>query len=440
MIKISVVCPHPGFHLDEVCEKVLGDLYGGNKISIAPDAKLIPCQLQGTEDEWLVKGYLPLGQLGGNFDDKDPQTGQRKAGTCGAFEMARYLGVDTLPELQKLLKAVNRVDGSATANCSDLSSLVKNAVESFPEQMHPAIFRWAEVGVKAIIGYLKSPNDKCDDFLSPVIFLEKMIADGDIAEERVQGRLRRMVRSSHTQIGNCLELSFIMRAMKVTGMSEDDSSEWLFFALAKCASQQLDYYAAIEEIKHNGRVFELNVFRDGHKLKGVLIHSDNLQITKASRSQEFKYSVCIVRRSSGNVAITLNNYDNLDPRLLWALVRAQELPIELRRDVDFGEASKPGNHVVPNWYVMENGTILNGSNFIKAQPTRISDNTLINLVRDAFGEAGNRLYSHMTGMPVIREVRKPVNLPEFLQTTASVDLNFVDRRSIENSFDAGLRA
>lgn len=412
MYNIKRTVPHLGPHFDEALAETLAIRYGGLNISFVDNVPVVPEQLECTEAEALARGDLPLGQLKGIFDDKYPD-GKRMPRTSCAFRMAGYLGISKRPELQKLFRAVNRVDGTATASRSDLSSMMKDAINSFPQSAHPVIFRWATRACHAIIKYLTIVDEietrtqklVCNDFVRPTAVLEAMISDGVTNNPGIIDRMRHLVTSSEKQLENCIEISFVMRAMKVTGISDDDAMEWLYMGLSKCIQQQEDRLRAIEEIKRNGKPFQIKSRWNGDKLTGLLIRSDNLQIANASRDRQFQYAVCIVRRSGRNVAIMPNGFDRLDMRAAWALIRLEETPIDLRKAALFESYMVTGNHpAAPHWHMMENGAALNGSNHITAVPTTLSDETLVGIVRNGFitraQEIFNEIVREAGGNPV----------------------------------------
>lgn len=402
---IHTLMPHPGPHLDEAVESVLAKRFGGHLFIGIRDAAVKPGTAEGSELDNLRKGILLLGQGRGLFDDKDAG-GKRIEGTCCALRMADYLEKGGCPELIKLYRAVNRVDGSATASGTDLSTLMKNAIDSFPDHLHPAIFVWAEQGVRAIVDYLflAAASQKagrtvpCIGFVRPTTVLERMIRDGSIGDPDIIARMRRSLASSEKQIENCIEVSYIMRAMKAVGMPNEAAIEWLYTGLLKMAQQQEQYQSAIREIREHGKAYPISPRWEGDEISLVLIRSSNPQAAKASRAKEFQHAVCIVRRPGGTVAVMPNGFNRLDMRAIWSLIRINEAPAESRKSAAFARYSVEGNiPEAPNWHMMANGAALNGSNHIMAVPTTLSDDALVEIVRVGFTDEAVRLFSQKRG-------------------------------------------
>ena len=410
--KIVEINPHEGPHFDEAVAARLARRYGAEMFIGVETAKAVPKALEGTEEENLSNGHMPLGQLRGSLDDKDHVTGERnRDGFCCAMKMAQKIGIDKMPELSKLFRAVNRVDGSATASKTDISSLMKMANKCSTKDWHPEIFAWAEEAVDTIIDYLileyrakaEGKSIDCTDYVKPSTVISEMIGNGDITDKTVIALMRDMAKASEAQIGNCIESAFISRAMKATGKSDAVALNWLSTGFSKFAQQQGDFQKALVEIKKNGVDHEIDPRWPGDSMKAVFIKSDNMQIAEASRSPQFKYAVCVVRRSTGNVAIIPNQFNRLNTTGLLALIRMEETPKELRKDADYNVYSELGTiPTVPHWHGMSGGLILNGSNFIKAEPTTLDDAVIMTAVKIGFVHAESRF-------KVLKGVSEPVH-------------------------------
>lgn len=391
---ITKLVPHPGGHIDEAFAGVLARVYGReDKIVVARTARFEPRTLTGNEEVWIAKGELPLGQCRGMFDDKDLVTGEHVENTCTALNMAKYLEVQNRPELSKLLQAVCRDDNSGKNSPSSISTLMKGAIGSTPIFAHDKIFAWAEEGIMAQIGYMietekaRAENRKivCTDYVRPTAVLDSMVANEAIVDKHIEARMRKMLLSSEAKVEDCMELSFIARAMKVIGKSDKDTAAWQETALAKYAEQQLKYRDALHDIGILGRHFPIMPRFEGENMFVLVMDSDNDQIANASRDPRYKYAVSIVRKKTGNVAVIPNYHDELDMRAVWALIRMEETPFEKRKDADFADYCRAGNHpAAPHWHMMKGGLALNGSNFIEAQPTKLSNKSLVNIVSIGF--------------------------------------------------------
>jgi hypothetical protein len=378
---INEINPHPGPHLDEVVASVLARRFGGNKIVIADDVKVVPEMLEGTEVEHLWNGRLPLGQLRGVFDDKDLLHGDRIPGECCATRMATFVGVRNEPCLERLFRAVNRVDGDRKATPTDLSSFIKQVIDNIPSDSHPGIFIWAEQGVQAIITYLYLPNPpQCKNYVRPLDVFNFLVGS-QVTDQRVIERMRRLLASADTQVESCIELSYISRAMKVIGCSDEVVIHWLTMGLVNYAEQAVQYWEALKEVEPLKPYWIPRQLEDD--VPCIFIRSGNLQVAKASRSEKFQYALCIVRRPSRHASIIVNAHDNLDMRGIWALLRLEETPIEKRAKAIWEEYCLPGNHSnASHWHMMKDGAALNGSNHIKVKKvTELSDEALIRITK-----------------------------------------------------------
>ena len=399
-VNIVRIVPHPLPHLDEIVSAEFARKFGGRILIGVESAPIIPQTLTGSEDEALAKGDLPLGQLYGIFDDKVKGTGQRKPKTCCAMEMAKVLGIETDERLEKLFKAVIRVDGSATASPSDLSSLLKAAFEGFPEVLHPKIAEWGAKGVRAIIETLIQSNGvPATDtiYVHPAYVLEEMVKREMVTHGAIIDRMRRMVHGSVRQIDNCLELSFISRAMAAMGVGHEEVIEWITTALDQCIKLQVQFLDAVKEVQV-ARRYPIDPRFDRDHLAMVLIRSGNSQVAKASRAEPNRIAVCAVRRDSGNIAIIPNAVNRLDMRLVWALIRLHETAPERRHLADLGQYIVTGNHPeAPHWHMMENGATLNGSRAIKSKPSTLGDDLITKIIRIGFTADGIYEFNRLRG-------------------------------------------
>ncbi|MDD5566740.1 MAG: hypothetical protein PHH01_00945 [Patescibacteria group bacterium] len=144
-ISIHTIVMYPRPHPDNIVAKFLLQEFGEEQFPGINQAKLefwnmVP--LEKTSDEWEKEGYLLIDMGGGKFDHHHDEHTNDKT-TCASTLVARYLGIDSLPELKKLLEYVRRDDlegrGIVSKDIIDrafgLSAIVMNLNRDYPD--HP---------------------------------------------------------------------------------------------------------------------------------------------------------------------------------------------------------------------------------------------------------------------------------------------------------------
>lgn len=391
---VAILRPHRGFHFDEVVQAVFVRRFAGDHYPGIRNAKVVPGPPEASEEDSLLKRRtMLLGQGRRIFDDKD-QNGKRLPNTCCAMRMADDIGLrKSHPELDKLYRAVTRVDSSDTATSLDMSNLIKAGVRSLPDHAHPQIFDWGERGVNQIIDYLsleaalkaEGGSLSCDDYVLPSKVFEEMVA-AEAVNPLAVPRMRKLIASSEKQVGNCIEMAGISRAMKVTGVSDKDAYDWMQCGLAYMSEMQIQYLEAKDEIARRGLASPIDPRFEGDDIELLYIESGNVQVANASRAEEFQYAVCIAKRPDRNLAIVPNKHSRIDMGAVIALVRMLETPKARRKGADFARYSGSGDIAeVPHVHVMESGTILNGSIGIET-PVKITlaRDQLIDIVKRGF--------------------------------------------------------
>lgn len=122
---------HEGPHLDEIATKWLIEKFGDKEFL----------------DKYVSNRILEVG-IGGGLFDEHPVNSERKEGECAATLVAKALGVDDNPALEKILKFVVTHDLKGGAQPFDLASLVKLLHQQFPNDPERVI-EWAMVGLEA---------------------------------------------------------------------------------------------------------------------------------------------------------------------------------------------------------------------------------------------------------------------------------------------------
>lgn len=143
---IRCILTHPRPHIDEIAAIFLLYVFGEEKYPGVREAiENRHFDFHRAEDfamtpeEYEASGYLLLGIGGGKFDEHPVDGSERKDGECCATLVAKDLGVDQLPELERILRFVNNSDLKASANPFDISSIIKALHLQFPEDSFTAI-------------------------------------------------------------------------------------------------------------------------------------------------------------------------------------------------------------------------------------------------------------------------------------------------------------
>lgn len=114
--KLTEIRTHDGSHLDE-------------------DAAIWMAKDFGTEEflsKYAPNGVLEIGIGGGPFDEHATAHADRKEDECAATLMAKALGIENDPALEKILKFVRQRDLNGNSQPFDLDSIVKAMNSAFP--------------------------------------------------------------------------------------------------------------------------------------------------------------------------------------------------------------------------------------------------------------------------------------------------------------------
>ncbi|MDE2041169.1 MAG: hypothetical protein KGI59_02200 [Patescibacteria group bacterium] len=385
------ICPHRGFHLDEVVPCGLVKAFGGDKIQLAPGCQIEPCKLSGSEAENIAAGRWPLGQCQGLFDDKDGY-GRRIPNTSTTSKVASFLGVPTA--VNPLIRAVTLNDSEGGSSPTELPALTRCMLYSNPFDQQAAIYLQIDDAVCMLIGYLMKVAEaqaegktlECTDYVRPTNVVAQMIKDDPAMPISIQLHLKKIVRESERNIGEILELSSICRAYKVCGESDENTATWARMMLDQVVIQQSMFQEAITELLRNQRKFPVYTSRDGTRKYAALIRSDNAQVGAASRSKDFMYEAIIIRRRSGNLSIFPNTRDDAEisynHRIVWALIRMEDSSLEDRARAEFRDYCEPGNHPSAlHWHMMDHGPALNGTLGIEARPSTMTNDRAMRITQ-----------------------------------------------------------
>lgn len=296
---------------------------------------------QATE-EWVRKAkLLPIGVGGGEFDEHPVLGRARILDECAATLVAKRLGVMDHPRLQKLLSFANRVNNNATAHPDDISSLIK--LHHANGQMRVQdIFDWAHEGIAAKY-YEPEPSD---DF-------------------------------SMTHIAE------LIRQQNPEDPAAGD--RWLQVAHdAKTLDQYLFSTVTAEEYK-KGFTVPFRGIGKGGAMRDMFIYavvSDDPRIHRYARSPHGDQpAVTVQMRSSGNVVILSNKYNNIDLRDVSSVIQVEEAILRGERIPNWKELREELQHGV--WYYFVPGqAVFNGSlTSPDTPPTRQELSRIVELVK-----------------------------------------------------------
>lgn len=122
---------HEAPHLDEIAAKWLIEKFGNKEFL----------------DKYAPNRTLEVGIGGGSFDEH-PVHGERKEDECATTLVAKALGVDDEPALEKILKFVVTHDLKGGVQPFDLAYLVNLLHRQFPNDPEKVI-EWATIGLEA---------------------------------------------------------------------------------------------------------------------------------------------------------------------------------------------------------------------------------------------------------------------------------------------------
>jgi hypothetical protein len=400
---------HLGAHLDEALQAVLIQLFGHTRFIGHDTAEIVEEDISvRSELECLLMGDVPLGQINGGIMNDKCHDGKRRPDTCSALRTAEFLSIP--PGVEKILRNAVRVDQTRTALCTDISVVIKCGHRAMPRERHFEVFNWAVTGIHAMIAYAMAENKGVDTYVHPPNVFEVMVKEGEVADPRIVERLGHVLTQGQKRGENCLELSYIARAMKHQEMADEAVKAWLRLGIGYLVAQQQKFWQAVDEIKACGDRHKVEVA--GKVLKLVRITTDNLETAAASRNEEVDAAIAIVRRTSDNVSIQFNGRHGINPVGVWALVRLHLTPVDLRGAARWDDYIKPGTHPqAPRVYMMQDGNVLNGSESHPMEPLELTDAELIKIVRDGLSPHAQKIFERMSGHST-QALPQPVARPQ----------------------------
>lgn len=138
------VVTHERPHLDEIFAFWLLRKYGEKFFPGISSAQLE--FVQNGPNLQLPDNVIALGVGGGMFDEHPSHNGERKREECAATLVAKFLGVDKLPELQTLLRLVYNDDVKGAGYPLDISKLSKLMFEQRVPSVN--VVSWVMLGIE----------------------------------------------------------------------------------------------------------------------------------------------------------------------------------------------------------------------------------------------------------------------------------------------------
>ena len=154
MEKYHTIVTHVNPHLDEITAIWLLRRFGEKKFLGISTAKITFWSTGGqapdgrSAEDYEREGILLIGIGGGCFDEHPANGSARKKGECAATLVAKALGVDNDPALEKILKFAVNSDLKGTSHLFDLASIVKVLHQEYPDNPEK-VMEWATIGLEA---------------------------------------------------------------------------------------------------------------------------------------------------------------------------------------------------------------------------------------------------------------------------------------------------
>lgn len=148
----QTILTHSLPHCDEICALWILRKFGEEKFPGISEARIVFCEdmpLDKTPEEYEREGVILLGVGGGRYDEHPTTNGvERKQGDCAATLIAKSLGVENDPVLEKILKFVTANDLKSAGHPFDIAHLATLLYGRYPNQPEKVI-GWVVEGLEA---------------------------------------------------------------------------------------------------------------------------------------------------------------------------------------------------------------------------------------------------------------------------------------------------
>ncbi len=154
-IPIHTLVTHHRPHLDELFAVWLLRNFGERHFPGVSKAKTVyvdagtPTFLGQPADQLERDGCLMLGVGQGRFDEhRDGESGRQDCECCSTL-VAKHLGIDTDPALEKLLRYVLNADSKGAGQPFDLVGVIQAAYADLSENRYELVYNWAAMAFRA---------------------------------------------------------------------------------------------------------------------------------------------------------------------------------------------------------------------------------------------------------------------------------------------------
>jgi hypothetical protein len=152
--KFKIIATHQGVHLDELVAICLLKKFGEEKFPGIRKAKVVYWNTGGktpdgrSVEDYEKEGVLIVGMCGSKFDEHPSRGDQIRKGECATTLVAKYLGVEDDPALEKIFNYVIRDDTKGGSHPFDLSHIIKLLHQKYPDNPTKVV-RWAIEAIEA---------------------------------------------------------------------------------------------------------------------------------------------------------------------------------------------------------------------------------------------------------------------------------------------------
>jgi hypothetical protein len=149
LAEIKIIATHPKPHFDELTAIWLLRKFGSKKfpgIETAVIQYWNRSDIKETPETYETRGILLVGIGGGKFDEHPENGNARKENECAATLVAKFLGVDDDPALERILRFTLNSDLNGSAQSFDMAIIAKLL---YAYQDPEKVLEWTFVGLEA---------------------------------------------------------------------------------------------------------------------------------------------------------------------------------------------------------------------------------------------------------------------------------------------------
>jgi hypothetical protein len=360
---IKKIITHKRPHADELMALML--------LKKFPEGESLLPGVSNAPVEFLSTGELPdgktahdfpdvvfLGCGGGMFDEHATSQKDRDEGDCCATLVAKYLGLNKTPALQKILTFIKSEDLNGSKVKNEIPLVIK-FLHSCHKDDYESISKWTVDAYHYMYLDELAKWDSLED--NP---------DRDRLWKDMKGTWQRPTLENTTEL---------LRKYNYANLDW-----WVSFVNKAFGYQNSMFQKAGEEFRLNAKTESIKT-KDNQELRLVLVTSDNEEMSKYIRSQG--NHILVQFNTRGNCSITTDRKKQVDLTLSFVLLRMAEQYYrdgEIRiKDQDI--LSKEGFvEGMPYWYLFHNKDMgFNGSlTTSDVEPTKIPKEKVFGLVKE----------------------------------------------------------